>query len=701
MTSAAGPEKIAILGGGIGALATAFELTSQPGWRERFDITIHTLGWRLGGKCASSRGPDGRIEEHGIHGFLGSYCNAMPMMAACYAELGRPPGAPLATFEEAFLPENFALMWEFRDGALRKWTETFPTNDLEPSDGTAFVKIEDVLARVFEFLDRWTQNHGTQTHAEQALAAQARGLVAKAATAVAGSGPAGSGHPLIALLEDGWRLLGRLILDLVEGSDALRRLFIFVDYIFTLVLGFLRDDIVNRGFDSIDDENWSDWLLKHGANPITVSSPLAMTTINLSYQYPTGDTTVSPRMAAGAYLHWTLKAFAYMGSSAWMFAAGTGETIIAPLYLVLRARGVKFAFFHKVEALRLTADASAVQSVEIAVQAHLKDPAKPYEPLFDVKGLPSWPRRPFHDQLVEGEALEAGDIDLESWWTPWIAPGHLALEAGADFDRLVFAISIGAIPYLCGDLITARPAWGEMVTAIPTVRTQTLQVWLSKDMWELGWDIRFTGYDTLISCTYLTPGNGQVEFRHLIPLEDWPADRTPKSLWYFCGLMSSYGADPPFTDHGFPNRQWNRVRFQSIQYLQAGMGPLLPKATTDARNPPGDPVGFDFNLLVDTLGKIEPDGVANAGIARIESQYWRANIDPTERYVTSPPGSTKHRLKAWDSGFSNLVVAGDWIYTGLNVGSVEGTVMSGKLASYALSGAPARDTIIGYPKAKT
>jgi hypothetical protein len=43
-----------------------------------------------------------------------------------------------------------------------------------------------------------------------------------------------------------------------------------------------------------------------------------------------------------------------------------------------------------------------------------------------------------------------------------------------------------------------------------------------------------------------------------------------------------------------------------------------------------------------------------------------------------------------------MTIAGDWIYTGLNVGSLEGAVMSGKLASYAISGAPALSTIIGY-----
>jgi uncharacterized protein with NAD-binding domain and iron-sulfur cluster len=65
--------------------------------------------------------------------------------------------------------------------------------------------------------------------------------------------------------------------------------------------------------------------------------------------------------------------------------------------------------------------------------------------------------------------------------------------------------------------------------------------------------------------------------------------------------------------------------------------------------------------------------------------------------VTSPPGSTQARLKAWGSGFANLTLAGDWIYTGLNVGSVEGAVMGGRLASFAVAGYPALAAITGYP----
>jgi hypothetical protein len=55
------------------------------------------------------------------------------------------------------------------------------------------------------------------------------------------------------------------------------------------------------------------------------------------------ETTLPPRMTASCYLHWTLRAFAYLGSTVWRFAAGTGVTVIAPLYLVLKARGVKTA----------------------------------------------------------------------------------------------------------------------------------------------------------------------------------------------------------------------------------------------------------------------------------------------------------------------------------------------------------------------
>ena len=82
-----GPVKVAIVGGGCAALAAAFELT-RPQHEGRYEVTIYQLGWRLGGKGASGRGPAGRIEEHGLHLWMGFYENAFRLVRECYAELG-------------------------------------------------------------------------------------------------------------------------------------------------------------------------------------------------------------------------------------------------------------------------------------------------------------------------------------------------------------------------------------------------------------------------------------------------------------------------------------------------------------------------------------------------------------------------------------------------------------------------------------
>ncbi len=685
-------EKVAILGGGIAALTTAFELTSQPDWRARFEsITIYQLGWRLGGKCASSRGPHGRIEEHGIHGFLGSYFNALPMFAACYDELARPPDAPLATFETAFRHQSFGLLWERLGRTYSPWRQDSPENDRSPREPLPSTKrfelqmigvAETLLTMIFLMplpdgaLRRW-------------LAKRVR----RAAINIGMRLAEPRDHKGVAFLHALWRgVFQGLLYHLTKPFTGLRRTFVMLDHLFTMVGGVFADDVQRQGYDRLDEENFTDWLTRHGARPTTVRSPFDFNYPNMTYQYPRGDTSKPPRMAAGAFVNWALLSSAYTGSFIWLFSAGTGEALIAPLYEVLARRGVRFEFFHRVQRLRLAADGKTVAAVDCRVQATLKDPAAGYRPLIDCKGLPSWPHAPLFDQLVEGEALRGWtDLDLESWWTDWPGVADLTLEHGRDYDRLVYAMSIGSVPHVCQELMAEREDWRGMVAGIPALMSQAMQLWLTKSSTDMGWTLQpVDPNDIIITATYVNPHSGHAEFIDLIPYEAWPADATPKSLWYFCGLMHEYEAQPPFTDHGYPARMRARVKHQCIQYLQASVGALMPGASPDGASPPGDPFGFDFDLLVDLRD------TPGEGIARFDAQFWRANIDPTERYVASPPGSTKHRLKAWGSGFDNLTLAGDWIYTGLNVGSVEGTVMSGKLASHALTGKPELSQIVGY-----
>ena len=76
------------------------------------------------------------------------------------------------------------------------------------------------------------------------------------------------------------------------------------------------------------------------------------------------------------------------------------------------------------------------------------------------------------------------------------------------------------------------------------------------------------------------------------------------------------------------------------------------------------------------------------GVERFNSQYWRANIEPSDRYVLSVKGSTKYRLKSDESGFDNLYLAGDWTLNGLNIGCLEAAVMSGMQAARGISSFP-------------
>ena len=76
-------RKVAILGGGMAGLTAAWHLTGED-CRDDFRVTVYQRGWRLGGKGASSRGACGRIEEHGLHVWLGYYDNAFRLIREVY-----------------------------------------------------------------------------------------------------------------------------------------------------------------------------------------------------------------------------------------------------------------------------------------------------------------------------------------------------------------------------------------------------------------------------------------------------------------------------------------------------------------------------------------------------------------------------------------------------------------------------------------
>ena len=92
------------------------------------------MGFRLGGKGASGRGTHGRIEEHGLHLWMGYYENAFRLLRDCYAELAEHGGHPWC-FEDAFTPADFnAAMDLSPTGVWRPWKVEFPRMPGLPGD---------------------------------------------------------------------------------------------------------------------------------------------------------------------------------------------------------------------------------------------------------------------------------------------------------------------------------------------------------------------------------------------------------------------------------------------------------------------------------------------------------------------------------------------------------------------------------------
>lgn len=695
-------RRIVILGGGVGAMTAAFGLTSQPGWKEQYEVALYTLGWRLGGKGASGRNPDAaqRIEEHGLHVWMGHYENAFRVMRQAYQEMGRPKGAPLATMDEAFKKQSLITLYERTPTGWVDWHFPFLTNSREPGVEDGFPSLVVLLERGLQaLLDLLNEAPGAgiaaATPAPESFPARveaalrALGLTLFPRAGVPGIGrtlqlaqllaarlPRAPGEQdssqveaLLWLLEEVWaRLSARFTRNL--ESSAIRKVWAVLDLGLVVARGILKDGVLSGGFNAIDGEDFRAWLARHGASDFTLyRAPIVKGMYQLLFAYIQGDP-AQQQLAAGVATRFMLRmALNYKGAVFYKMRAGMGDVVFTPLYEVLKRRGVEFHFFHKVNQLRVHPLTRNVDRVEMTRQVELKNPAKGYQPLVEVLGLPCWPDRPLYDQIVDGHELKASEINLESYWArPWKGERPVTLERGRDYDILVMGISLGAFPYVCEELIAQSPRWKRMVEQLKTNQTLGVQLWMSKTLAELGWQESPT-----VMTGYAEPLNTYADMAQVIPREEWGPGQV-RDIAYLTGAMTDAPVIPPFTDHDFPRREHERLKQISIRWLRESTGPMWPDA------PRYNPTGLDWELLVDPKGR--------KGVARFDSQFWRANIDPPERYVLSPPGSTAARLGSHESGYPNLYLAGDWTLTGLNCGCVEAAVMSGLQASQAISGHP-------------
>jgi len=713
-------------------MAAAFEL-SRPEHEGKYHVTVYQQGWRLGGKGASGRGPADRIEEHGLHMWLGFYENAFRLMRECYAELGRDPEkCHIADWQDAFYPDNFVGMADVgKDGRWLHWTAFFPPADGLPGDPltehnpftvTGYLTRTAALLRTLLTGVQTHQNaRGSEAEDEQnitdtemddsqvenpkgsvsgvigsinrllkfGLLTTTAGLI-EAVAILEIAFKSGSKYPegaILKLLQGIAATARRQLEDVFERDDELRYKWEIIDLVLAIVVGIIRFRLVYdpRGFDAINDYECREWLRLNGASERSVDSAFVRGLYDLAMAYPDGNPD-RPALAAGQAIRGSLRMFfAYRGALFWKMRSGMGDVVFAPLYEVMKRRGVSFKFFHRLEEVRLAepkdlsdGDRPYVKALEFSVQAKIEGDRE-YSPLIDVRGLPCWPAKPDFSQLVGGKRLEQEGREFESFWDQR-KEAKKTLKVGDSFDFVVLGVSIGAIPYVCREILERDSRWCNMVENVKTVPSQAFQIWMRKDMEELGW----TDPPVNLSA-FVKPFDTWADMRQLIAEESWT--EKPRAIAYFASVLAEPEGPPDYSDSAYPERQRAAVRENAIRFLNQDIQHLWPQAI----QAPGK---FRWDLLVDPADQTSSSKMVDE--SRFDSQFWTANVNPSDRYVLALPGSPKFRISPLDNSYDNLTIAGDWTDCGFNEGCVEAAVMSGRLAAHAISTFPALEDIIGY-----
>jgi uncharacterized protein with NAD-binding domain and iron-sulfur cluster len=214
------------------------------------------------------------------------------------------------------------------------------------------------------------------------------------------------------------------------------------------------------------------------------------------------------------------------------------------------------------------------------------------------------------------------------------------------------------------------------------VDTQVFQIWLRDDMQALGWNSPPVSFSSFVH-----PFETWADMGHLVDEEQWQTK--PRAIAYFCSALPDPSRPPGISDSDYCVRRRREVRRNAIHFLNHQVYQLWPKASRGKGR-------FRWQILVDPQEGPSGRRPSTKGEARFDSQYWRANVNPTDRYVLSLPGTQKYRISPLDTTYDNFTVAGDWTACGLDTGCVEAAVISGRLAAHALTSRPKLEDIVGY-----
>lgn len=733
-------EKVVIFGGGVGALSAAVGLVEVNKARKlnrsnkpQYDIHIYQRGWRLGGKCASGRNAEygERIEEHGLHIWAGFYETAFSIMRTALKDNASTTNTDVE-LNKLFRRQDMVL---FKDkhvtDALGCWPlwfqpderekEAFPGQDDLWSSRSPMPSPLTLIARVFLLLGvpftamekHWLSGDVTIENLEQKVGLdQCRQLLRM----IEDANPQSEYHSILQVLLDRMfdpesgacignlkelelglaKLSKQSRADWSDGhpdglSPDLRMINSLIELVGIVCLQMIRYGVLTEedgkivpDFSKVDDIEILDFVSEN--DPHLRNSPVLEAFFEYAFAYRFGSKR-NPTGSACSVLEGSVQLLSgYRKGFFFKGLYGMGDLLCTPIYTYLKNNGVHVHFFHNVTRLVPSQDGASVERIEIDQQVSLRN--SNYDPLVNVKGFGCWPSEPKWDQLAAGTSKE---VDYESVYGPQPTPvkkltlTHDPSGGATCFNHVIFGISAGSLQLLCQEMFQQKKEWRDTLANLETTRTKAFQLWFneklgdmnpafSEDNSETNYMFGRKGDDIGPIVTLLPePFDTYSDMSQTLKHEDWPTQQGPKNVAYFCSAMPDPEYGGPIDE---PNHAYDYVFDEASRWLQS-QGPIL------------------FPNAFDQGGKLKPGALHSAAehdtvvLSALQQQYFRANIDPSERYVLSPPGNLRNRREAGDTCYNNLFFAGDWTkVANMNAGCVECAAMSGLDAAAAISGEP-------------
>lgn len=645
-------RRVAIIGGGLAGLTAAYELSRTAAARERWDVTVYEMNHLLGGRLASAHHDErfGRNEEHGLHVWFGFYDNAFRLAEAVWADAPRLPNCPWPDLWSALRPVHWCDLGIGPDDVRRL---DFPRNLDRPGRtachspqavSSALLDLPRAVVSTVRALLGLRAQDGPPRALRQLRPLER--LIERLADAPSAAARVRIGAQAERLLRLAHRRLARLA-DRLAGRDPGRReLACWVDLGLAVIRGacspahgVLRDFDLDR----ICAFELRAWLEMHGASASTLEECRLLAAVyDIPFAFRDGRPE-QPVMEASTALRYSLMILlGYKGAPAFLLRGGAGETLVAPLYQVLRERGVRFEFFHRLVDMDIDGRGRRVEGLEFVRMA---ETLEGYEPLVERGGLFGFRGEPNWEALRAGEAMRDRGVEFNSRFGDRGDDVRVELRRHADFDDVILALPLGCVAP-DGDghspvrrWLDVHPPARASLEGLHLVPTVAAQVWLGDSVESLPLHERAV-------VAWTQPYSVCCDMTPVLDFESWPEPK-PRALAYLCGAA-------PLDAHRAPSHSTARDR--------------------------------DFTYAREALDRqLRRHGRTLFGCDAAErARYVRANVEAWELADLPLPGADASRLEATDSGLHNLALAGTWVRNRVNTTSLEAAVCTGIAAARAL-----------------